>query len=344
MKYSFKSDYSELVHPKVLEAFVAVGYKQFEGYGLDEFTLRAAQLVKEKIGGSHADIHFISGGTHANLIVISSILRPHEAVIAAESGHICVHEAGAIEATGHKICTIASEDGKLRAEEIEAVIYEHCDEHMVKPRMVYLSQSTETGQAYNSQELLDISRVCEGSGVYLFIDGARMSAALNSPACDLTYSDITALADVFYLGGTKNGALFGEAIVICNPKLKEDFRYFLKQRGALISKGAAISLQFEALLKDGLIDELAQHANAMASKMAKGILEAGYSLMYPAQTNMIFPTFPSHVADKLHQKYEFYDWKKTQDTTTARIVTSWATPESKVDEFLSCLKLCSVRR
>ena len=337
-RYRFINDYSELAHPKVLGALSAVGKMQFEGYGLDEFSFRAAELVKSKIAFPFADVHFIGGGTHANLVVLSSILRPHEAVIAPGSGHISVHEAGAVEATGHKICTVKSHNGKLNADDIDAVVFEHNDEHMVKPRVVYVSQSTENGTVYTKAELTEISECCHKNGLYLFLDGARLGAAINSPACDLSYCDVARLTDVFYLGGTKNGALFGEAIVICTDGLKEDFRYHLKQKGAMLAKGAAIGIQFEALLSSGLYDELAAYANSMALKMANGIRSAGFGFLYPVESNQIFPVFPVSVAEKLHQHFGFYDWRdEADDMVAVRLVASWATPESAVDEFLACL-------
>ena len=338
MKYSFRNDYSEIAHPRVLQALADVGRVQFEGYGLDEFSRRAADLIKQKVSMPSADIHFIAGGTHANLVVISSALRPHEAVIAPESGHIFVHETGAIEATGHKICTVKGESGKLRADDIEAVLAAHEDEHMVKPRLVYLSQSAECGAVYTKAELGAISECCRTNGLYLFLDGARLGAALNSPDCDLTYADIAELTDVFYIGGTKCGALFGEAVVIRSDALKHDFRYHLKQKGALMAKGAVIGVQFEALMKERLYDELARYANAMARKMAEGIADAGYGFMYPPQTNLIIPIFPCEVAERLRKHYGFYNWETTSDMEAVRIVTSWATPESVVDEFVKDLR------
>ena len=337
MKHSFLNDYSELAHPLVLEALSAVGTRQFEGYGLDEYSLRATEHIKTKIRKRSADVHFISGGTHSNLTVISSALRPHEAVIAPGGGHISIHEAGAIEATGHKVCTVTDSDGKLTADDIESVVTEHCDEHMVNPRLVYVSQSTESGTVYKKAELEAISECCRKNRLYLYIDGARLGAAVNSPACDLTYSDIAELADALYFGGTKNGALFGEAIVICNDDLKPDFRTLLKHRGALLAKGAAIGIQFEALLSGGLYDELARHSNSMAQRLANGIAEAGYDFQYPVETNMIFPVFPLKTAEALHQDYAFYDWLKTGDMTSVRLVTSWATAAETGDAFLADL-------
>ena len=338
MKYDFSSDYCELAHPSVLEALSAVGYRQFDGYGLDDFSAEAAEMVRDKVSAQSADVHFIAGGTHANLVVISSILRPHEAVIAPESGHIFVHETGAIEATGHKICTVRGENGKLSADGIKAVVAEHTDEHMVKPRLVYVSQSTECGTVYTKAELSLISECCRKLGLYLFLDGARLGAAINSPACDLTYADVAALVDAFYLGGTKNGAMFGEALVICREEMKPDFRYQLKQRGAMLAKGAAIGVQFGALLKDGLLDELAEHALSVAGKLAEGIKALGFELLCPAETNMVFPILPAETADMLHRLYGFHDWKYIGDMTAVRLVTSWATKESAADGFLADLK------
>jgi len=271
--------------------------------------------------------------------LISSALRPHEAVIASKSGHIFVHEAGAVEATGHKICAREGYNGKLSVADIESVLAEHPgDEHMVKPKLVYISLSTECGTVYTKAELAAITLYCRNNGLYLYIDGARLGAALNSPACDLKYSDVADMSDAFFIGGTKNGALFGEAIVICNEKLKEDFRYLLKQRGGLLAKGAAIGVQFAVLFADGLYDELALAANLTAKRLADGIKALGYEFFYPVETNLIIPVFPLEIAKELHGLYSFYDWENLGDKTAVRMLTSWATPESIIDEFLSDLK------
>ena len=338
MKHNFQSDYCELAHPEVLNAFSAIGNTQFEGYGLDEFSMRAAELVRKLIDRPCADVHFVAGGTMANLVFISSVLRPHEAVISPVTGHIFVHETGSIEATGHKICTVSGRNGKLCADEVKAVLIEHCDEHMVKPKLVYISLSTENGTVYTKAELAELSAFCKGNNLYLFMDGARLGAAVNSPACDLSYSDIADMVDAFYIGGTKNGALFGEALVICNDALKEDFRFLIKQRGAMLAKGAAVGIQFEALLKDGLYDVLATHTFTMAKKLADGIQAAGYSLLFPQETNLFVPVLPKPLALKLRESYGFHDWKDLGDMLAIRLVTSWATPEKMVDEFLEDLK------
>ena len=334
MKHNFQSDYCELAHPKVLEAFSAIGTTQFEGYGLDEFSQRATDLVRKLIKMPSADVHFVAGGTMANLVFISSVLRPHEAVVSPVTGHIFVHETGSIEATGHKVCTVPGANGKLCASEVQAVLDEHCDEHMVKPKLVYISLSTESGTVYTKAELTELSNFCKKNNLYLFMDGARLGAAVNSPACDLSYSDIASMVDAFYIGGTKNGALFGEALVICNDSLKEDFRFLIKQRGAMLAKGAAVGLQFEALLKDGLYDKLAIHAANMAKKLADGIQNEGYELLFPQETNLFVPVFPKPLVSKLRKSYGFHDWKDMGDMFAIRLVTSWATPEKFVDEFL----------
>jgi len=336
-KYSFRNDYSELAHPEILKALSEVGTKQFSGYGLDEYTKRAADLIREKIQKSDAGVHFVGGGTHSNLIVISSLLRPFEAAIAPHSGHICMYETGAIEATGHKICAVKNSSGKLTPSDIEDVVEAHKDEHMVKPRLVYISQSTENGTVYTKSQLQAISECCRKNGLFLFIDGARLGAALCSSACDLTYADVANYVDAFSIGGTKNGILLGEAIVLCNESMKQDFRYHLKQKGALFAKGASIGIQFEALMKGGLYEKLANHANMTAAKLAEGIKNAGYEFLHPVETNQLFPIFPKAVFEKLQQSYEFYEWEKISDKSAARIITSWATPMEMVEKFIDDL-------
>lgn len=356
MKYSFKNDYSEMAHPLILKALSEAEFAQFEGYGLDKYCDSAATLIRQKLGSPDADIHFVSGGTQANLVTLSAALRPHEAIISAESGHIFVHETGAIEATGHKICTIKTDNGKITSHDIETVVSEHSGEHMVKPRLVYISMSTEIGTVYSKKELTDISNTCKRLGLILYLDGARLGPAICSPSCDLTYPDIARLVDAFFLGGTKNGCLYGEAVVIINQSLKADFRFHMKQKGALLSKSAAIGLQFKVLLdyessycknvsNNGvdLYDKLAIHSNKVARKLSEGIESLGYEFISPAETNMIFPIFPHKTAELLSEDYNFYQLKKLEKFTTVRLVTSWATPLSMVDMFLGDLELIILR-
>jgi threonine aldolase len=229
--YSFKNDYSEGAHPRILNALLESNLVQVDGYGEDQFTRQAVELLKEKMGQADVDIHLLSGGTQTNLIAISAFLRPHEAAMAASTGHILGHETGAIEATGHKILSIEAENGKLTPANVQAVLEGHPDEHMVKPKLVYISNSTEIGSIYTKRELKQLSDFCKKKNLILYMDGARLGSALCSEENDLQLSDLPALVDAFYIGGTKNGALIGEALVICRDALKEDFRYHLKQKG-----------------------------------------------------------------------------------------------------------------
>lgn len=341
-KYSFQNDYSEGAHPRILEALSRTNLTQQIGYSEDEYCLSAAQKIRALIGNSEADVHFVSGGTQANLLVLSSCLRPFESVIAVDSGHICVHETGAVEATGHKVHHTKGKDGKVTPADIRAVVEEHYFEHMVKPRAVYISQSTEIGTIYSAAELREISMLCRKLGLFLYMDGARLGSALTSSKADLDLKAISSLVDAFYIGGTKNGALIGEAIVITNPVLKPDFRYCIKQRGALLAKGRLLGIQFDELFKDNLYFDLARHANVMAERLTAGMKSLGYAFFTDSPTNQIFPILPNGTIEKLRQDYLFYDWVKTDETHTAvRLVTSWAIAESVVDEFLSDLRAIS---
>lgn len=332
--YSFKNDYSEGAHPNILKALSETNLTQEDGYSLDSFSNQARELIKDRIKAPDADIHFVSGGTQANLIVISSILKPHQAVIAATSAHIAVHEAGAIEATGHKICTVETPDSKLSVEHIQSVLESHTDEHMVQPKLVFISNSTEVGSVYTKAEIESISEFCRKNDLILYLDGARLGSALTSKVSDISIEELTQLVDIYYIGGTKNGALLGEAIVINKDDIKEDFRYYLKQRGALLAKGRLIGIQFLELFKNDLYFELATHANQMASKLAEAIKKAGYEFLAEPVSNQIFPILPNDLIQKLSQKYGFYTWQKIDPNHSAiRLVTSWATTETIVNNF-----------
>jgi threonine aldolase len=338
-KHSFKNDYSEGCHPNILKALSETNFSQQAGYGEDEYSLEAARLIREKIENPEAAVHFVSGGTQANLTVISSALRSHECVIAATTGHINVHETGAIEATGHKVETVDTADGKLSPKNILTVLAKCTDEHIVRPRMVYISNSTEIGTHYSLPELKALSACCREHNLYLFMDGARLASALCAEDNDITMPHLAKYTDVFYIGGTKNGALLGEAIVINNPALNQDFRYHLKQRGALMAKGRLLGVQFLELFKENLFFELAQHANHLAGKMADAFTEAGYPLLTISYTNQIFPILPYEVIEKLQERFDFYIWQKLNDKEAAiRLVTSWATPEEAVNELISTVK------
>ncbi len=338
-KYSFYNDYSEGAHPKILQLLQDTNDRQETGYGLDSYCLQASTLIKQAVGNQKVEVHFVSGGTQANLICLSAMLNSYQAVIAPTSGHISLHEAGAIESTGHKIIEVKVEAGKLTVAEIERVVVAHEDEHMVQPKVVSISNPTELGTLYTKDELTALSNYCHQHDLYLYLDGARLGSALCSPENDLTLPDIAQLVDMFYIGGTKNGALLGEAIVICHPDLQKNFRIHIKQRGGLLAKGRVMGLQFMALFTDNLYFDLAKHANAMAAKLAKGISDLGFKFLTDSTTNQIFPILPDALITTLQKDYGFYVWSKVdQDHSAIRLVTSWATPEEKVGGFLGDLK------
>lgn len=337
--YSFKNDYSEGAHPSILAALSRINLEQDEGYGEDRYSKQAVRLIKEKLGREDVAVHFLTGGTQTNLTAISAFLRPHEAAVSASAGHINVHETGAIEATGHKVITVDSVDGKLTPADIQKVLAAHSDEHMVRPRLVYISDTTEIGTAYSKGELVKLKRFCETHRLFLYMDGARLGSALQVPGCDLRLTDLPELTDAFYIGGTKNGALIGEALVICREELKEDFRYMMKQKGAMLAKGRLIGIQFLELFRDDLYFELAKHANAMAGRLREAIEKAGFDFLTDSPSNQIFPILPKTIIAELQKTYAFYVWEDVDEERSAiRLVTSWATREEAVDEFIKDLK------
>jgi threonine aldolase len=341
-KYLFFDDYSEGAHPRILEALVRTNLQQEPGYVMDSFAVEAAGFIREKFRSPQAEVHFVSSGTQANLCVLAALLKPYESVIAAESGHINQHESGAIEATGHKINAVKEHEGKVRPAEIQDMVEMHNFDQMVLPRAVYISHSTELGTVYTRAELEAVSEKCKEHGLYLYLDGARLGAALTSRGCDLDPEELAKLVDVFYIGGTKNGALIGEAIVVVNPELKDHFRYNLRQRGGLLAKGRAVSLQFLELFRDNLYFDIARHANTLAQQLAAGITESGFQILVDAPTNQVFPIFPSAVIERLQQDYGFHVWEKFDaQNSIVRLVTSWATEESAVSEFLTTLRTCT---
>lgn len=335
MKFSFKNDYSEGCHPKILEALSQYNLDQQNGYGLDIYSENAAKIIREKSGSPNSKVHFVSGGTQANLIVISSILKPHESVISANTGHIFTNESGAIEATGHKVHGVETIDGKLRPEDIQKILDVHTNvPHQVKQRLVYISNSTEIGTIYTKKELKNLSNFCKEKNLYLFMDGARLGHALTAESNDLTWEEIAKLTDVYYLGGTKNGALIGEAIVINNEKLQDEFGFHLKQKGAMLAKGRLLGMQFQELLKNDLYWELARHANLQAKKIKNAFVEIGAEFLAETDTNQIFPILENYKIEKLSEKFDFYVWRKVNKEKSAiRIITSWATYNAVVENF-----------
>ena len=341
--YSFLNDYSEGAHPKILEALTKTNLEQTAGYGVDPHCDRARTLIRQAIGRENVDVHFLVGGTQTNLIAIAAFLRPHQAAISAVSGHINVHETGAVEATGHKVVTLPSKDGKLTAAQIERCVVDHHNdpiaEHLVQPKLVYISDSTEIGTLYTKAELAAISEVCRRLNLILFVDGARLGSALTSDQNDLTLGDLADLCDAFYIGGTKNGALFGEALVIANDQLKPDFRYLMKQRGAMLAKGRLLGIQFESLFEDSTYFDIARHANQMARRLDEGLAALGVPFLSDSHTNQIFPIFADAVVERLERDYAFEPWQKMDEEHLAiRLVTSWATDEVQVEAFLEDVK------
>lgn len=338
--YSFKNDYAEGAHPNILQKLIDSNLEQQDGYGADAYATAAKTILQERMANPKAKIFFVSGGTQTNLLVIASLLRPHEAVISAQTGHIYANETGAIEATGHKVIPVESTDGKVKAADIDAVLQAYTlRPHVVKPKMVYISNSTEIGSIYSKSELEALYQTCQAAGLYLFMDGARLGHALTAASNDLSLADVARLTDVFYIGGTKNGALLGEAVVFNHAGVGNEFDYILKQRGALLAKGRILSIQFLELFRENLYFDLAKHANQMAMRIAEAMLAEGYTFLTPPVSNQLFPILPKKHIAQLLEKFAFYEWKAIDEQHSAiRLITSWATQESLVDTFIDVLK------
>lgn len=335
MMISFCNDYCIGACKEVLNALNEINDIQFSGYGLDEICNQATKEIQKVIENDQCDIHYLVGGTQANTVVIKSILRPHEAVIACDSGHINVHETGSIEASGHKVLTAPHDHGKLKASDVEKIVLTHKDEHMVKPKMVYISNATEYGTIYSLAELQALRAVCDQYGLYLFLDGARLAAAILSKENDIKMSDLAKLCDVFYIGGTKNGALFGEAVVIMNDTLKVDFRYIMKQHGAMLAKGWLLGLQFKVLFENGLYFELAKNAVEYAQYLQTELKKKDVSFLLDSSTNQIFPIVSNVQMEKLAKDFKFEIWEAIdKEHTCIRFVCSFATTLAQVHTLL----------
>ncbi|MFT5259452.1 MAG: threonine aldolase [Saprospiraceae bacterium] len=339
-RYSFLDDYSEGCHPDILTALANTNKVQQTAYGDDAYSEAARKLIRAHLSDDSAPIFFVAGGTLANIVIISSILKSHEAVISANTGHIVSRETGAIEATGHKIINVSSSDGKLTPEGIENALANNAHfPHMAKPRLVYISNTTEAGTIYSKAQLQALSGCCKSNDLLLMMDGARLGTALSADKNDLSLKDVHELTDVFWIGGTKAGALIGEAIIIPNQPLANEFLFHIKQRGALLAKGRLLGLQFLALFENNLFFDLSRFSNEMASKLSKGIAKCGYSLAAETASNQIFPILPNTLIEQLQQSFDFYLWEKIDDKhSTIRLVTSWATEESQIDSFLSAIR------
>ena len=342
----FNNDYAEGCHPDVLRRLTETNLVQTPGYGADAYCAQAADKIRKCCGRDDLAVHFLVGGTQANLTVIDAALRPHQGVLCAESGHIHVHETGAVEATGHKILALPSADGKITAEQIRSAVQAHrgdeAFEHTVQPKLVYISNPSELGTLYALAELQSISDTCHSLGLYLFLDGARLGYGLTAAGNDVTMADLARLCDVFYIGGTKVGALFGEAVVISNSDLAEDFRYLIKQHGGMLAKGRLLGVQFDALFTDDLYFRIARHANMLADKLRRTLDALGYPLLIPGTTNQVFPILPDSLLEQLSKEFSFTEQQRVDSSRRAvRFCTSWATTEENVDRLCMALKSIS---
>lgn len=336
----FDSDYMVGAHPTVLERLVATNALHTVGYGRDQFTADAKNIILEACGLSHGDVFLLEGGTQANAVVIDRLLDHNDGVIATDTAHINVHEAGAIESNGHKILTLPNHDGKLSAEDIKNYIadFYRDDTHhyMVRPGMVYVSYPTELGTIYSRKELEDIQSVCREYDIPLYLDGARMAYGLAAPEADMSLKDIASICDVFYIGGTKCGALFGEAVVTRRPELLPRFVSLIKLHGATLAKGRLLGVQFATLFTDGLYEKIGKHAVDMAMKLKDGFKAKGYPLYIDSPTNQQFFILPNEKIDSLRAVASFELWgPRGNSHTPVRFVTDWATTETDIDTLLA---------
>lgn len=339
----FNSDYLEGAHPHIMELMNRTNMEQTVGYGEDAYCERARELVREACQAPDAYVQFLVGGTQANMTVISALLRPHQGVLSADSGHINVHETGSIESYGHKVLALPGKDGKLSAEQVRRVVELHREdpsfEHMVQPAMVYISHPTEVGTSYTKEELTKLSETCRELGLILFLDGARLAYGLAATGNDLTLPDIAELCDVFYIGGTKCGALMGEAVVITKEELKTDFRYIIKQKGGMFAKGRLLGLQFIGLFEDGLYFKIGKETIRLADKIRTAMKELGIPLYMENGTNQIFFILEDGAAALLTREFGLSFTQRVDDTHCVwRACTSWATKEENVDAFLHALR------
>lgn len=338
----FESDYTQGAVSGIIDALVKTNMEMTPGYGKDEYCLSAENKIKNALGCEDIDVHFLVGGTQTNLTFIASAIRPYQGVICADTGHINVHECGSIEACGTKLLQIPSADGKIKADEIEKIAADHIEdvnrEHAVQPGMVYISFPTENGTLYTKKELTDIYSICRKYDMILYIDGARLGYGLASKANDIELKDFPKLCDAFYIGGTKVGALFGEALIIVNDRCKKDFRYMEKQKGAMLAKGRLLGIQFDVLFTGGLYSDISRHAVDLAMKIREGFEQKGISLLYDSPTNQQFPILTKEQTEKLAEEFAFSPWCKVGDKFAVRFCTSWATDENDVDVLIKAIE------
>ncbi len=337
------SDYSLGAHPKVMQALADTNLEHTDGYCLDRFSDECTEMIREWVGKPDADVHYFVGGTPCNTTTISAGLRPYEGVITPATGHIYVHETGSIELNGHRQFAMPTPEGKLRPSDIETALLHHEDEHCVIPKMVYITHPTENGGVYTKAELTALSECCRKHDLTFYMDGARLGTAMTWPTNDLTMKDIADLVDAFYIGGTKIGALFGEALVVVNPeKFDPNFRYMIKRQCALLAKGRLIPVQLKALFEGGdnsLYFELGKRENELAIKLAKGVVDAGHELWLPHQTNQVFIILDNEKIAELNKDFMFYTWcPYDEGRSVIRLVTSWGTTEEDIQAILTALQ------
>ena len=337
----FDSDYMEGAHPLILERLAQINFEKIGGYGSDEYCASAVRRIRKACDAPDADVRFLVGGTQTNATIIRSILRPYEGVVAVDTGHIAVHESGAIEATGHKVLTIANVDGKLTAERLDAYLArERGDEnrdHAVWSGMVYISQPTELGTIYSLAELEALSEVCRRWKLPLFADGARLGYALAAPSADFTLADMARLCDIFYIGGTKVGALMGEAVVVPRGEQIPHFTTLIKQQGALLAKGWLLGVQFDTLFTDNLYLDITHNAVRQAERLSRALVEKGYELVSPTLSNQIFLRLSPVQLEHLSAITTFSTWEQHADCIIVRLATSWATTDEQIDELIQAL-------
>ena len=338
----FRNDYGQGCIPEILKLLQDINDCNIDGYGMDDYCFKARDLIKSKMPDVDVDVHFISGGTLANQTMIKHSLRPYEAVIACDSGHISIHETGSIEATGHKVIELPNVNGKITATAIRKCFNEHMltYEHLVYPKMVYISNATEYGTVYTREEFEELRAICDELNLYLMMDGARLGNALMSNV-DYTLNDLAKWCDIFYIGGTKNGALLGEAVVITNPELKPYFRFNLKQNGAMMAKGWILGVQFLGLFENDAFYENARKANALASKIQDQLIELKYPLLMKSETNQIFPIVTNKQYEYLKEEVDFEIWSELPNGYAIRFVTSWHTTDEEIQHLNQKLKFAS---
>ena len=342
MRYNFMNDYNECAHERILSAVADANREQDNSYGLDTRCERARALILARLNQTTSDVHFLVGGTQTNTTIIAASIKPYQGVICAESGHINTHETGAIEATGHKVLPLPSADGKITADQIRQYTAAHYAdgnaEHIVQPGMVYISQPTEVGTIYSKRELEAIFQVCLDYEMPLYVDGARLGNSFAANGADVFLPDLARLTSAFSIGGTKMGALFGEALVINDSRFKKDFRYHIKQHGGMLAKGRLLGIQFETLFADGLYDEIGQHAVKQAQRIAHGVQAKGYALFAQSPTNQVFPILPRTLLQSISRDFGYSFWQAyDEQNDVVRFCTSWATPPEMVTALLDSI-------